>query len=92
MSNGQCIDILKERLRLMELLKKLNEDSQIHYTEKKLIENEMALRNYLLPHYLNQIFKIKYSYVFDQQQMNHIKLVLNQLQNFNDNKKRVQFG
>jgi hypothetical protein len=79
MDNKQCIELLKERLKLIELIQKSEHDYIIHYNEKKLIENEIILRNCMSFILLNKIFKTKYSYVIDKEQILNLKIVLQQL-------------
>jgi hypothetical protein len=77
MSNKKhCIDLLNDRLKLIESLQKLICESQIHYQEKRLIENEITLRNHLSKQFINYIFNTPHSYVVTQQQINNIKNVI----------------
>ena len=78
MSNKHCIELLKERLKLIDLIQNNNiENTLVHYYERKLIENEQNLRNCLQMNLLNKIFVTKYSYVIDKQQIIAIKNFLN---------------
>lgn len=74
--NKHCIDLLQERLKLIELINNINIKHMLHYNERKLIENEINLRNWLPTNILNKIFTTKYSYVIDKQQIDYIKNVI----------------